>query len=124
MLVYVIARRQRKLVPNHNLNVVTSLREHYASITRALREHYASITRALREHYASITRALRKHYVISSKEELEQAARDFCTIHPSCPMGVLREYKESKQDNMENNEQDQLLIEAELPEETGQERDE
>ena len=113
MLVYVIARRKRKLVPNHNLNVVTSLREHYASITRALREHYASITRALR-----------KHYVISSKEELEQAARDFCTIHPSCPMGVLREYKESQQDNMESNEQDQLLIEAELPEETGQERKE
>ena len=61
---------------------------------------------------------------VLSKEEREHAASDFCTTHPSCPKVVLQEYEESQQDNTESNEQDQLLIEADLPEETGQEQDE
>ena len=61
---------------------------------------------------------------VLSKEQLEQAASDFCTTHPSWPKVVLQEYEESQQDNTESNEQYQLLIEADLPEETGQEQDE
>ena len=61
---------------------------------------------------------------VLSKEELEQAASDFCTTHPSCQKVLLQEYKESQQVNTESNEQDQLLIEADLPEESGQDQDE
>ena len=58
------------------------------------------------------------------KEELEQAARDFCTTHPSCGKVVLQEYKDSQRDTTESNEQYQLLVEADLTEKTRQEQDE
>ena len=41
-------------------------------------------------------------------------------LSKGCPPRVI----ERQQDNMESNEQDQLLIKADLPEETGQEQDE
>ena len=61
---------------------------------------------------------------VLSKEELEQVASDFCTTHPSCPNVVLQEYEESQHYTTESSGEDQLLIEVDLPEETGHDQDE